>query len=157
MLVLPVEYSISATVTASYPARLSFVVPLASIRMVRNSIPSACPVESVVPVPVICLSAFMRTTFVSATGFVSASRVIVSSRMRSNPPSPVTTTVEVSMVPSMKEISLDPVILMSLAVFANVESLMVISPEPAVSIPASFPDTVSPSKVMSLVVNGPYW
>ena len=149
---LLVEYAILATVTASYPARSSLVVPDESIRMVRNWIPPASPFESVVPVPVICLSAFMRTTFVFATGLVSASSVMVSSRMRSNPPSPVTATLDVSMVPSIKETSLVPVILMSFAVLAKVESIIVMSPEPAVSIPTLLPETVIPSIVTSLAV-----
>ena len=149
---LPVEYAILATVTASYPARSSFVVPDASMRSVRNWIPSASPLESVVPVPVICFSAFIRTTLVLATGLVSAWSVMVSSRIRSNPPVPVTSTFDVSMVPSMKETSLDPVTLMSFAVLANVESLMVMSPEPAVSIPTLLPDTVTPSIVTSFTV-----
>ena len=77
--------------------------------------------------------------------------------MRSNPPLPVTATLVVSIVPSMKEISLEPVILMSFAVLAKVESLIVIPPEPAVSIPTLLPETVIPSIVTSFVVREPYW
>ncbi|CAI8326705.1 MAG: Uncharacterised protein [Euryarchaeota archaeon UBA443] len=145
-----------ATVTASYPLRSSLVVPAESTRIERNKIPSASPFESVVPVPVIFLSAFISTTFVSITAFVSAWTLMVSSRMRSNPPVPVTSTFVGSTVPSMKSISLVPVIFTSFAVLAKVESVMVISPDPAVSRPTLFPETVTPLKDTSLAVCEPY-
>ena len=145
-----------ATVAAWYPAKSSVVAPEESMRMVRNCIPSASPLLSVVPVPVIFLSAFINTTFVSATGLESASSDIVTSRIRSNPPLPVTVTLLVSMVPSMKSTSLVPVILMSSTVLAKVEPLMVRSPEPAVSIPTLLPETTTLSKDASFTVNDPY-
>ena len=98
----------------------------------------------------------MSTTLVASTPDPSALIVISNSRIRSKSPVPVTDTVVVSIVPSMKSILLEPVILMSFVVLANVESVIVNSCEPAVSRPTALPETVMPSNTTFFDVKGPY-
>ena len=82
--------------------------------------------------------------------------VISSSRILSKSPVPVTTTDVGSTVPSMKSMLLEPVIFTSLVILAKVESMIVISPDPAVSNPISFPAKLMPSNSTFLDVRGPY-
>ena len=82
--------------------------------------------------------------------------VITNSRIRSKSPVPVTDTLDVSILPSIKSTLLEPVTTTSFVVLANAESVIVNSWLPAVSRPTSFPARVIPSNTTFLLVRGPY-
>ena len=92
--------------------------------------------------------------FAPETAELSAVTAISRARILLNTPFPVTVTALVSTVPSMKSTTDDPLISKSI-VFANVLSVKVKSPEPAVSIPTALPLSVIESQDKSLLVAEP--
>ena len=101
-----------------------------------NVRPAAAPDESVTADPVCAPLPSVRTTFVSDTALPSAVSVMSSKRILFITPAPVTSTVVVSTVPSMKSTVPLPEITTSL-VFEKSLSVSVIVPVPAWSIPTA--------------------
>ena len=111
----------------------------------------ASPDESVTDEPVIAPSEFFNTTFAPETAEVSASTETSIWRIRFRIPVPVTSTLVVSIVPSTKSTTAEPVITTSFPLPKSL-STKVILPEPAVSIPTAFVVRSMPDHVMSLLV-----
>ena len=109
---------------------------------------------SVIADPVASPAAFFKMMFAPETDELSAVTAISSERILLNTPFPVTVTAFVSTVPSMKSTTDAPLISKS-RVFANVLSVKVRSPEPAVSIPTALPLRVIESQDKSLLVAEP--
>ena len=111
--------------------------PLSTV-WVTKVMSSARPLVSVVAIPVTVPSESFRITVVegtsSATPETLACRVTSSCRRRLNSPGPVTSTVVVSIEPSMKSIVDEPLMMTSL-VLDMTTSVNVKSPVPSVSIP----------------------
>ena len=130
-----------AEATASYPLRLDTQMlaqdPLSMV-CVTKVMSLATPLLSVSAMPVTVPSLSFKITVVSSTSSATpetlACRVMSTWRRRVNSPLPVTSTVEVSMVPSMYSIVEDPVMSTSL-VLDMMTSVRVKSLEPSVSIP----------------------
>ena len=116
-----------------------------------NVIPIASPFESVSALPTATPSAFFKTTLDPDTAVPSASTAISSARILLNKPLPVTSTLEVSIVPSIKLTDPEPVISTSL-VFAKVLSVKLRVPDPAFSTPTKFVAMLIPVHDLSSVV-----
>ena len=96
------------------------------------------------------------TTEVSETAEELAVTVMFAIRILFSLPEPVTSTVDNPRSPSMKSTTDEPVMTKSLFVLLNVESWMVILPDPAVSIPTSLPMMVRSENSISADVEEPY-
>ena len=131
------------------------VRPLLSTTCVVKVMSSATPVAFVTAIPDRAPSPSLTITLVPSTASPSALTVTSSSLILFRTPVELAVTVEVSIVPSMKSIVEEPVIVISL-VFAIVTSVRVKSPEPPASIPTLLLEIVIPLIDTGSCVFGPY-
>ena len=120
---------------------------------------SANPLASVSVMPVTAPSASLRITVVPSTSSVVpetlALRLMSNCRSRLNSPDPVTSTADVSMVPSMKSMMAAPEMTTSF-VLDMTTSVSVNIPSPSVSIPTALFSMVMLSNSTAASVRGPY-